>query len=423
MLEAVKTPPQQPLVDFIRKGLAGLAVDSWCAVKVYGRRAGEEFPDWVQEFKVRREGDVKAIATLINQKLQASRIVAKVSTKNDCLQVMLEAAEVPNQEQMVALLQSEFQELGVQGIKSLRLYGQQSGEDFPDWQEEIKLFADKIESQEIKPTSPDLSLSSGVSEQVQTLPVVREVDSVGLSNQLYTAIQTTCYQHLHYKVSSEDDKTIHEIVENFVYELEAALKRDLDQFAKQVVNITKSFGVQLEQTKVQAIVSDVTDSNFAELRLAIRDLEQVTQKVLQTDFPQESNALEAFFTGGAQEFTANLYGETSIPPEAVIGATIGSFIAPGIGSVIGGAIGGWLAGNKQQKALEQLRDKYQKARDRVWQKWESIMQVVYGKLRDLLYDTTSIRLLTYQSLAQAINFYNQGNEYLAKDFQKAIKIL
>jgi hypothetical protein len=143
MLEAAKTPRQQPLVDFIRKGLAGLTVDSWCAVKVYGRRAGEEIPDWVEEFKIRREtnqdpailakqGDVKAIATLINQKLQASRVVAKVSAKNDCLRVMLEAAEVPNQEQMVALLQSEFQELGVQGINSLRLYGKQSGEDFPD---------------------------------------------------------------------------------------------------------------------------------------------------------------------------------------------------------------------------------------------------------------------------------------------------
>lgn len=280
MLEAAKTPQQQPLVDFIRKGLAGLAVDSWRAVKVYGRRAGEEIPDWVEEFQIKREtsqdpailakqGDCKAIATLINQKLQASRVVAKVSTKNDCLQVMLEAVEVPNQEQMVALLQSEFQELGVQGINSLRLYGKQSGEDFPDWQEEIKLFADKIESPEVQPTSSDLSLSSGVIEQVHTVSVVQEVDSIGLSNQLYTTIQTTCYQHLAYKVGAEDDKTIHEIVEDFVDGLEADLKRDLDQFAKQVVNIAEPFGFQLEQTKVQAIVFDVTDSNFAGVRLAI----------------------------------------------------------------------------------------------------------------------------------------------------------
>jgi tetratricopeptide (TPR) repeat protein len=155
--------------------------------------------------------------------------------------------------------------------------------------------------------------------------------------------------------------------------------------------------------------------------LAIRDLERVTREVLQTDFPQETNALKAFFTGAAQEFTANLSGKTLMSQEAVIGAVIGSFIAPGIGSVIGGAIGGWLGGNKQQKALEQLIDKYQKARGKVFQEWESLMQVVYGKLSDLLYDITSIRLLTYQSLDQAIDFYNQGNKHLEENLEKAIE--
>lgn len=141
MLEAAKAPPQQPLVDFIRKGLADLAVNDWCAVKVYGRRVGEEIPDWAEEFEIRQEsnqdlatlvkqGDVKAIATLINQKLQASRVVAKVSAKNDCLQVMLKAADVPNQEQMVTLLRSEIQQLGVQGINSLRLYDKQAEKIF-----------------------------------------------------------------------------------------------------------------------------------------------------------------------------------------------------------------------------------------------------------------------------------------------------
>jgi tetratricopeptide (TPR) repeat protein len=433
MLEAAKAPPQQPLVDFIRKGLAGLAIDDWCTVKVYGRRAGEEIPDWVEEFKIRQEtnqdpailakqGDTKAIATLINQTLQASRVVAKVSAKNDCLQVMLEAAEVPNQEQMVALLQSEFQELGVQGINSLRLYGKQSGEDFPDWQEEIKLLADKMESQEVQSASLDLSPSSRITKQVTTLSLVQEVDGVGLSNKIYAAIQTTCYQHLAYKVGSESDKTIHEIVEHFVDSLETDLKLDLDQFAKQVIGISELFGLQLEQTKIQSIISNVIDSNFAGVRLEIRDLERVTREVLQTDFPQETNALKAFFTGAAQEFTANLSGKTLISQEAMIGTVIGTFIAPGVGSVVGRAIGGWVGGNKQQKALEQLIEKYQKSRGKVLQEWESLLKEVYGKTSDFLHGITSVKLLTYQSLNQAIVFYNQGNEHLEKDLPKAIEL-
>ncbi len=203
--------------------------------------------------------------------------------------------------------------------------------------------------------------------------------------------------------------------------LEADLKRDLDQFAKQVVNIFEPFRFQLEQTKIQAIVFEVADSNFAGVRLAIRDLERVTREVLQTDFPEETNALTALFAGAVQEFTANLFGQTLVSQEAVIGAVIGSVIAPGIGSVIGGAIGGWLGANKQQKTLEQLIDKYQKARGKVLQEWESLMQIVYEKLSNLLYDITSIRLLTYQSLVQAIDFYNQGNKHLEENLEKAIE--
>ncbi len=432
MLEAAKTPPQKPLVDFIRKGLAGLTVDDWCTVKVYGQRVGEEIPDWMEEFKTKREtkqdpailakqGDVKAVATLINQKLQVSGVVAKVSTKNDCLQIMLEAAEVPNQEQMVALLESEFQELGVQGINRLRLYGKQSGEDFPDWQEEIKLFVDKIESQEVQPASLDLSPSSKITQQVTTLSVVQEVDGVGLSNQIYAAIQTVCYQHLAYKVGSESDKTIHEIVEHFVNELETDLKLDLDQFAKQVIGISEPFGLQLEQTKIQSIISNVIDSNFTGVKLAIRDLERVTQEVLQTDFPQETNILKAFFAGAAQEFTANLSGKTLMSQEAMIGTVIGTLIAPGLGSMIGGAIGGWFGGNKQQKALEALIEKYDKARVKLFQEWETVLQFIYTNLIDSFSKTASVRFLDYQAMDQAIDFYDQGNEHLEKDLPKAIE--
>ncbi|MCT7967037.1 hypothetical protein NG799_11885 [Laspinema sp. D1] len=42
-----------------------------------------------------KQGDAKAIATLMNRKLQPKGITAKASMKNDCLQIMLESAQVP----------------------------------------------------------------------------------------------------------------------------------------------------------------------------------------------------------------------------------------------------------------------------------------------------------------------------------------
>lgn len=434
MLEAAKTPAQQLLVDFLRKSFAGFTVDAWRVVKVYGRQAGEEIPDWVEEFKVglepsqdpatlAKQGDVKAIAILINQKLQPIDVVVKVSLKDDCLQIMLEATETLNQEQMVSLLQSEIQKLKVQSINRLRLYGKQSGEDFPDWQEEVKLLVDRNEPQEAQTSNSDLIPSSKTIEQASALSLVEEVEGIELSNQLYVAIQAICYQHLAHKVESENDKTIHEMVEDFIDSLETDLKLDLDQFAKQVIGITEPFGLQSEQTKIQPIVSDVTASNFTGVRLAIRDLERVTREVLQTDFPQEIDELKSFFSGAAEEFTANLFGKTTMSQEAMIGATLGLVAGP-LGALVGGAVGGWIGGNKQQKALQAIIEKYQKAREKLFQEWEGVLQVVYTKLGDLFTIAVPIKLLTYQAMNQAVDLYNEGNNCLKteEELQEAIAL-
>lgn len=91
ILESVRTPQQQPLVELIRKGLTALGVDTWHAVKVYGRRECEEIPDWVEQFDIQigqetsqdavilaKQGDCKAIATIINQKLEVIPVLCNI---------------------------------------------------------------------------------------------------------------------------------------------------------------------------------------------------------------------------------------------------------------------------------------------------------------------------------------------------------
>lgn len=50
MLESPQIPNQVALVEFIQKGLTGLGADTIEKVKVYGRKTGEDFPAWNQEF-------------------------------------------------------------------------------------------------------------------------------------------------------------------------------------------------------------------------------------------------------------------------------------------------------------------------------------------------------------------------------------
>ncbi len=51
-LSSARLLNQQTLVGFIRKGLANLGVKSIQAVKVYGKKAGEDTPVWTEEFEV-----------------------------------------------------------------------------------------------------------------------------------------------------------------------------------------------------------------------------------------------------------------------------------------------------------------------------------------------------------------------------------
>jgi hypothetical protein len=54
--------------------------------------------------KLSKEGNPQAIATLINRQLQPKGITAKAAIKNGCLQIMLESAQVLNQQALVPFI-------------------------------------------------------------------------------------------------------------------------------------------------------------------------------------------------------------------------------------------------------------------------------------------------------------------------------
>lgn len=52
ILESVQVPNQKALVAFVRKGITSLGAESIQKVKVYGRKKGEDFPAWSEEFEL-----------------------------------------------------------------------------------------------------------------------------------------------------------------------------------------------------------------------------------------------------------------------------------------------------------------------------------------------------------------------------------
>ncbi|HEY9597242.1 MAG TPA: hypothetical protein V6D33_06190 [Cyanophyceae cyanobacterium] len=86
-----------------------------------------------------QQGNVNAIATLINRALQPNGITAKVQRQESCLQVMLESTPIPDQQFCVPWITAWIQCLAIPSIQFLRIYGRQEGDDFPAWIEDVEL--------------------------------------------------------------------------------------------------------------------------------------------------------------------------------------------------------------------------------------------------------------------------------------------
>lgn len=117
-----------------------------------------------------KQGNPKAIATLMNHQLQPKGITAKAKINNGCLQIMLESAQVPKEQTMVAFVRKGMMSLEASSIRKVRLYGRQIGEDFPAWTQEFTL--------EIKlPSSPLPSASNSDDPNVDLASFISSDDS------------------------------------------------------------------------------------------------------------------------------------------------------------------------------------------------------------------------------------------------------
>lgn len=86
-----------------------------------------------------RQGNAKAIATLFNRTLQSHGITASARLKSDCLHIILEAAQVPQQQAMVRFVYNGMVKLKTASVRTIRIYGRQLGQDFPAWSNALVL--------------------------------------------------------------------------------------------------------------------------------------------------------------------------------------------------------------------------------------------------------------------------------------------
>ncbi|MEH1904684.1 MAG: DUF4429 domain-containing protein [Nostoc sp.] len=116
-----------------------------------------------------KQGDAQAIASLMNRQLQPKGITVKVALKDACLQIMLESAQVPNQQALVAFVRKGIVGLGAASIERVKIYGRQTGEEFPAWNQEFELVVHA--SSTPSPINTDSTFSSDHNQQLES-PVI-----------------------------------------------------------------------------------------------------------------------------------------------------------------------------------------------------------------------------------------------------------
>jgi len=104
-----------------------------------------------------KQGNVEAIASLFNRQLQPKGITAKVALKDACLQVMLESAEVPDQQALVTFIRKRITGLRVASIERVKVYGRQAGEEFPAWNQEFEIVGLTYKGTTTQPNQPNVS--------------------------------------------------------------------------------------------------------------------------------------------------------------------------------------------------------------------------------------------------------------------------
>ncbi|MEH2421438.1 MAG: hypothetical protein V7K48_11085 [Nostoc sp.] len=86
-----------------------------------------------------KQGDAQAIASVINYLLQPKGVTTKVILKDDCLQIMLESFQVPEQESSVTFIHKLIIKLEATPIKSVKIYGKSKGQTSVAWIDYLNL--------------------------------------------------------------------------------------------------------------------------------------------------------------------------------------------------------------------------------------------------------------------------------------------
>jgi hypothetical protein len=101
-----------------------------------------------------KQGNSKAIATLLNGKLHPQGINAKASFINGWLHILLESEELPDKSYTINLVRNQLIELAPESIKKVKLLFKRYSDNYANWGQEFDLELNSLSGLSL-PNFPD----------------------------------------------------------------------------------------------------------------------------------------------------------------------------------------------------------------------------------------------------------------------------
>ncbi|MFP4101897.1 hypothetical protein [Coleofasciculus sp.] len=128
--------------------------------------------------KLAKQGNPKAIAAMINRSLRAKHIIAKVNRTDDCLQVLVESAQIPNQKAMVSFIRQGLTKLGIETIKTVQIHGRQKGQDSFAWNQSFEIEFSPDQVADVHDSDPNLNLHQSPTDVASENDISSDIDDI-----------------------------------------------------------------------------------------------------------------------------------------------------------------------------------------------------------------------------------------------------
>lgn len=137
-------------------------------------------------YELAKQGNPQAIASLLDSQLQSEGITTAVNLNGDCLDVILDAEQIPAPDRLVEFVRSKLTDLQPDSIRKVKIEGRQKGDIAVGWSQEFSLDDSTLEREnfgEKLVPNPPLDNNSNSRESDQKQPEV-----VGLENRLRSTL-------------------------------------------------------------------------------------------------------------------------------------------------------------------------------------------------------------------------------------------